>query len=899
MSILTTNKIKKLENYQSPSFSIEKTDLIIDIEAHNQPYTLVTAELSIRRVILNSEALILEGECLDLLSIKIDGQTLSPPNYQIIGDPKQASQLVIHVPSDNFILSLETRIAPRSNTSLQGLYYANNLYCTQCEAEGFRKITYYLDRPDVLSNFTTKIISDKNQYPILLSNGNLIEQGLLNDNKHYKIYEDPHPKPSYLFALVAGNLAVKQDTFITMYKREVTLSFYTEKGDEHKTDFAILALKKAMRWDEKKYQREYDLAEYNVVAVHDFNMGAMENKGLNIFNAKYVLADNHIATDSDYQHIEAVIAHEYFHNWTGNRITCRDWFQLSLKEGLTVFREQQFCAEQGLEGFKRIQDVQLMQSKQFAEEAGPLSHPVQPHSYFEINNFYTMTIYHKGAEVIRMLHLLLGHQGFAKGMSYYFNQYDGQAVTIEDFLHAFEVTNNIQLTQFKLWYKQSGTPEVKIKSDYNEKQKTYTLSLAQYTAPTADQAEKFALSIPITCTLLSQSGGVLCTKVMLLNAATDTVQFEHITKMPIPSFLGDFSAPIKVFYDYTPKELAHIIQYDPSGVARWRAAQEYYLYLLKHDLSEIGPLILAFKAMLSRISHEVEHFSYHEKASYDYALEAELLSIPDMQYFMGQDKSFDLDNALDNALDKIRLIKKRLATDLSFEINKLFGQIMTLPAFYPEAQQEDGYLLSYSQGLRAMKNKLLAYLSLASDQNHSYVNAQYQCAENMTDKMGALEAIKSIDCALRKNLLQDFYDAWKHEPLVLNKWLMLEATSDLPNTFERVKNLTIHVDSDSDSDFNFNFYNPNQVYALIGGFTQRNWAQFYQQSPEPYLWLAEMVLKLDAINPQVSARMMEAFLIKDKLDAQRRGYIIDALILIKSHANLSSDLLEIINKSLI
>ncbi len=883
VSLLTTNHIKQLSDYQKPSFAIEKTDLIVDIDTQ---CTLVTSELKIKRVILTSEPLVLDGEALELIAIKINGTELNPANYKIIGNSKLTSQLQIDTLLNEFSLQIQTRIYPQSNTSLQGLYCSNKLYCTQCEAEGFRKITYYLDRPDVLSVFTTKIIADKQAFPVLLSNGNLITEGVIDKNKHYKIYEDPHPKPSYLFALVAGNLALKQDKFVTMYKRQVTLNFYTEPGNEDKTLFAIHALKKAMRWDEKKYQREYDLQEYNVVAVHDFNMGAMENKGLNIFNAKYILADKQIATDFDYQHIEAVVAHEYFHNWTGNRITCRDWFQLSLKEGLTVFREQQFCADQGLAAFKRIQDVDIMYSRQFSEDAGPMSHPVQPQSYVEINNFYTMTIYHKGAEVIRMLSSLLGHQGFGKGMTYYFNRYDGQAVTIYDFIHAFEVTNKINLTQFKLWYTQSGTPEINIKSDYDATKKIYKLMVEQHTAPTADQIEKSPLVIPLECTLLDQSGKAIHTEVLMLDTASKTFEFNQISSQPVPSFLGDFSAPVKVFYDYTPMQLAHIIEYDLCGVARWNAAQQLYMHLVKNNLKEMEILIKVFKNIMSRLAYEVENFSYHERVPYDYALEAELLSVPDIQYFISQDKDFNLDLTL----SRVDLIKKQLAADLSTEMESLFGKIMTLPEFHPEAEQEDSYLLSYSQGLRAMKNKLLAYLCLSSEKNYIYSKTQYELAENMTDRMGALQAMQSIDCELRSTLLQNFYDTWQHEPLVVNKWLMLEATSDLPGTFERVKYLTMHPA--------FHFHNPNQVYALIGGFTQRNWAQFYQCSPEPYLWLASIILKLDERNPQVSARMTESLLIKDKLDAQRQEYIIQALYMIKNKTNLSTDLSEIITKAL-
>lgn len=883
MSLLTTNHVKKLVDYQKPNFFIENINLTIKIE---DQFTLVSSELKIKRVILNSDPLVLEGEDLELIDLKLDGKTLNLSDYNIKGEAKQASQLWIDTVPTEFTLSVQTRIFPKTNTSLQGLYCSNKLYCTQCEAEGFRKITYYLDRPDVLAIYTTKIIAKITEFPVLLSNGNLIEEGQFDKDNHYKIYHDPHPKPSYLFALVAGKLAVQQDKFVTMYKREVTLNFYTEPGNEHKTQFAISALKKAMRWDEKNYQREYDLQEYNVVAVHDFNMGAMENKGLNIFNAKYILADKETATDIDYQRIEAVIAHEYFHNWTGNRITCRDWFQLSLKEGLTVFREQQFCADQGLDSFKRIQDVELMYSRQFAEDAGPMSHPVQPQSYVEINNFYTMTIYHKGAEVIRMLFLLLGHRGFSKGMTYYFDRYDGQAVTIYDFIHAFEVTNKINLTQFKLWYTQSGTPEITITSEYDEAKNKYKLKIDQHTEPTADQSEKLPLVIPLDCTLMNESGEVLHTEILMFDTSSKIFQFDNITTQPIPSFLGNFSAPVKVYYDYTPTQLAHIIEYDPNGVARWNAVQQFYFYLVKKNIEDITILIEVFKNKLNTLGEEIEHFSYHEKVPYDYALEAELFSLPEVQYFIGQDKTFDLDLTL----SKIKLIKNKLATELSVEMERLFGKIMTLPEFDPKAEEEDSYLLSYSQGLRALKNKLLGFLCLFSPENYTYAKCQYELAENMTDRMGALQAIQSIDDEIRSTLLQDFYESWQHEPLVVNKWLMLEATSDLPNTFERVKYLTTHPA--------FHFYNPNQVYALIGGFTQHNWAQFYQHSPEPYLWLANIILKLDERNPQVSARMAEALLVKDKLDVERKNYITDALTIIQNKTNLSSDLSEIITKAL-
>lgn len=874
-------KTTYLKDYLAPDFIIESIDLQFELF---EDQTLVHSSLKICRNAtqgVHKRPLVLFGESLKLVSLQLNDQILAPHQYTISGN-----QLTIENVPDNFSLEIVTQIHPEKNTALSGLYRSEKMFCTQCEAEGFRRMTYYLDRPDVMAPFTTTIVADKTLYPVLLSNGNKVDEGDMPDNRNWVKWQDPFKKPSYLFALVAGNLVKVVDTYTTRSNRVVALEIYVEAQNKDKCAHAIESLKQSMRWDEQTYGREYDLDVYMIVAVNDFNMGAMENKGLNIFNAKYVLASEDTATDVDFQNVEAVIGHEYFHNWTGNRITCRDWFQLSLKEGLTVFREQQFSASMGSPTVKRINDVRIIRTRQFAEDAGPMAHPVRPESYIEINNFYTSTIYNKGAEVIRMLATLLGAEKFRKGMDLYFDRHDGEAVTIEHFVAAFSDANDYDLRQFHRWYHQAGTPTVNVEGSYNAQKKTFSLSVNQILPSTPDNQAKEPFLIPIKIDLYNKNGQAYELQTqdpisktsdgtyLLLTKANQIYIFNNIDEKPVPSLLGNFSAPVKLNYDYSEDDLTLLMTHDNDLFNRWDSAQRLCTQIVKK-------LMQAHKQGQT-LTLPTELFKAYEtllaQQDIDPAVIAQILSLPSFQYIAEELPSIEV-----SALIAARqALVKQFATHLGDH----------LLATYEKAHKaDDGSLSSLSMANRSLKNTALAYLVRA---NHpkavNLVSAQYKNARNMTDRMGALGAINHSTDPLRDKLFDEFYQQFKKDPLVVNKWLSLHATSDLPNVLENVKSLMKH-----DA---FDIRNPNKVYALINTFSMGNPERFHDDQGKGYDFLADRVIELKEANPQVAARMLEALTQWKRLDAKQGQLMKKALEKIQASGNLSEDVYEIVTKSL-
>lgn len=868
-----------LKDYRAPDFFVESIDLHFSLMPE---HTIVRNRLALcrnRMQGMHTRPLVLQGEQLTLLSIQLDEQTLVPTAYKVT-----EKDLTIENVPDLFTLEIVTKIYPHKNTALSGLYQSEKMYCTQCEAQGFRRITYYLDRPDVMAPFTTTIEAECAQYPILLSNGNKIKEGKQGD-RHWVTWQDPFKKPSYLFALVAGDLAKLEDTYTTASGKKVQLEFYVEPENKGKCAHAIQSLKAAMRWDEQHYGREYDLDVYMVVAVNDFNMGAMENKGLNIFNSKYILADENTATDADFQAIEAVIGHEYFHNWTGNRITCRDWFQLSLKEGLTVFREQQFSASMGSAAVKRIEEVRLIQTKQFAEDAGPMAHPVRPNSYIEINNFYTMTIYHKGAEVIRMLHTLLGAAGFRKGMDLYFERHDGQAVTIEDFVAAFEDANSVDLNQFYRWYYQAGTPEVEVIPEYRAQEKQFVLKMTQHCPATPDKSEKKTFLIPIKVALYSDAGTRLplhtqdklqhteAGDFLILDQATQTFVFDQVENTPIPSLLGDFSAPVKLRYPYTQEARKLLVMYDEDWFNRWDAQQQLLLQAM-FDYIKVYPAKEDF--IFSPLIAEV-YQSLFEVASLDQSLLAQLLLVPSFQYAAQRLMKIEI-TALCSA-------RTKLVTHIAQQGEAGFAKL-----YEHCAALDDGALNAKAIGCRALKNVCLSYLVRADKKWLKQAERQYHQARNMTDRIGALSAVNHIDDPMRDVLFGHFYEQFKHVPLIVNKWLALHATSELPGTLDKVKALIKHEA--------FDFGNPNKVYALLYTFSTQNPIQFHDAKGEGYHFIAQNVIFLNERNPQIAARLLESLTQWKRLEETHGQCMKTALQTIQKATRLSQDVYEIVEKSL-
>jgi aminopeptidase N len=877
-----THKTIFLKDYRPPDYLIETVNLEFDL---NETRTYVKSLLTVACNHDRCEGihpLVLNGRDLALKAIRLDGQLLSGHDYKL-----DAELLTIMPVPDRFVLEIETEINPKNNTELSGLYMSASGFYTQCEAEGFRKITYYPDRPDVMARFFITITADKQKYPVLLSNGNLIDWGELKGGRHFAKWHDPFPKPSYLFALVAGELARIEDKFTTMSGREVTLHIYVQHHNKDKCAHAMESLKLAMKWDEETYGREYDLDLFMIVATDDFNMGAMENKGLNIFNSKYVLARPDTATDADFQGITGVVGHEYFHNWSGDRVTCRDWFQLSLKEGFTVFRDQQFMEDMTSRGVKRISDVNVLRTHQFREDAGPMAHPVRPESYVEINNFYTVTVYNKGAEVIRMMKTLLGAEGFRKGTDLYFSRHDHSAVTTDDFVKAMEDATGVDLSQFKLWYSQAGTPELNVSRHYDAKSKTFTLTIKQTCPPTPGQPVKRPFHIPVEVGLLGRYGNDLPLKpgeetwrqregwanILEIKNPKETFVFSEVPHEPVPSILRRFSAPVKVKLELTDKERLFLMAHDSDEFNRWDAGQQLEVQLLLGLIRDFqyGRALKLDRSFMSAFSATLE------SKMQDQAFQAFALSLPAEQYL-----SEFMDVIDPTAVHETRrYMQKTLATQLK----------ETFLAVYYTNQDTGPYRVDQaSVGRRSLKNICLSYLMELDEPGiRKLCTEQYRTAGNMTDAITALANLANTDCPERKEALDAFYEKWKDDPLVLDKWLSIQALSRLPNALEAVKALTRHP--------SFNIKNPNKVRALIGAFSA-NTVRFHDPSGEGYAFLADHVITIDPMNPQIAARLVSAFTLWKRYDEKRKALMKAQLERLLNAPKLSKDVHEIVTKSL-
>jgi aminopeptidase N len=904
-----------LKDYRPPQFLIDTVDLQIDLA---EEWTTVKAELNFRRNPASTEdskTLVLNGQKMELMAVSLDHVELTQDQYQV-----DESHLTITDVPNNFVLSTEVRIQPQNNTELEGLYKSSKLFCTQCESEGFRKITYFLDRPDVMSLYSTTISADPQLYPVMLSNGNLLDRGKLTDGRHWVKWEDPFPKPAYLFALVAGNLLHIEDSFQTSSGREVKLQIYVEAENIEFCDHAMQSLKESMLWDEERFGREYDLDLFMIVAVNDFNMGAMENKGLNIFNSKLILASQETATDTDFYNIQAVVGHEYFHNWSGNRVTCRDWFQLSLKEGFTVFRDQEFSSDLNSRAVQRIADADRLRVHQFSEDSGPMSHPIRPDSYMEINNFYTMTVYEKGAEVVRMIYTLLGRDNFRKGTNLYFERHDGQAVTCDNFVTAMEEANRVDLQQFKRWYSQSGTPELHINGSHDPVTKTYSLTVQQSCPDTAGQQgfgtaksqndshqklttpveiqnskqnaqhsfQKQLFHIPLTLGLLSADGDTLPLKltgstaekyqdsiILELRKQSETFVFEDISVAPIPSLLRGFSAPVKLHFDYSNADLAFLLANDTDEFNRWEAGQQLMIRISLEQIRRFqnnepfnlaSELEKAFRSLLE------------QTAEADSALLALALSFPNEPY-LGE-----LMDVID--VEAIHETRKFLRTELAQKLQPEFEKT------YLNFQQEGPFKIDQqSMGRRSLKNVCLSYLAESGSlEIRKLAQTQFRKNENMTDVAGALGVLTHLDCEERETAFNEFENRWRKNTVVMDKWFALQSISSLPQTLDNVRNLTSHPA--------FEKNNPNKIRALISTFSRFNQLRFHAADGSGYDFLAEQVLRLDPLNPQTAARLVSVFNNWRKYDATHKAKMNDQLQRIVKTPKLSGDVFEIVSKAL-
>ncbi|EPH6196775.1 aminopeptidase N [Vibrio parahaemolyticus] len=859
---------KYRKDYQAPSHTITDIDLTFDLYDND---TIVTA---LSKVVQKGESTTLEldGEGLELRSVKVNGEDWA--HHEV----KEASLVLSDLPAE-FELEIITKIDPEANTALEGLYKSGGAFCTQCEAEGFRRITYYLDRPDVLAKYTTKVIADKATYPYLLSNGNRIAQGEAENGRHWVQWQDPHPKPAYLFALVAGDFDVLRDKYTTMSGRNVDLEIFVDKGNLDRAGHAMTSLINSMKWDEERFGLEYDLDIYMIVAVDFFNMGAMENKGLNIFNSKFVLANDQTATDRDYLGIEAVIGHEYFHNWTGNRVTCRDWFQLSLKEGLTVFRDQEFSSDLGSRAVNRIDNVRIIRGPQFAEDASPMSHPIRPDKVIEMNNFYTLTVYEKGSEVIRMYHTLLGEEGFQKGMKLYFERHDGTAATCEDFVSAMEDATGVDLKQFRLWYSQSGTPTLRVNSEYNAEAKTYALTVEQFTEATQDQAEKQALHIPFDIELYDSKGQIIpliingesVHNVLDIKQDKQTFVFENVAEQPVPSLLREFSAPVKLEYDYSDAELIFLMKHATNDFARWDASQMLLAKYIRQNVTNVQTgsevqlsedLIDAFRGVL--LDENLEP-----------AFIAQVFSLPSINEITGWYKQIDVD-AVDTVLNSITV---SLSAALEDELS----------ATYHTLKQAEYTIDHAAIGKRALRNQCLQFLA-HTDKGNTLVKAQYEAANNMTDTIAAMSAANSAQLECREELMADYSDKWKHDGLVMDKWFALQGTNPAEDALEKVKATMNHEA--------FSLKNPNRTRSLIGSFLAANPVRFHDKSGSGYQFAGEILRQLNDSNPQVASRMIDPLLKFLKYDEARQAMIRAELEKLKAMDNLAKDLFEKVTKAL-
>lgn len=850
---------KRLADYTAPAFSISYVDLCFEL---NSEATRVTSVLQIKRN-LADVALKLDGQQLTLISVAIDGRLLGAADYQL-----DAESLTIFTVAQQCELTIICDIAPKHNTALEGLYMAGDTYCTQCEAEGFRRISYFPDRPDVLAEYNVTIKADAKRYPYLLSNGNKISEHIDDQGLRVVQWHDPFPKPCYLFALVAGDFDVLTDEFITQSGRKVSLQLFVDKGAITKGSFALESLKRAMQWDEQRYGLEYDLDIYMVVAVDFFNMGAMENKGLNIFNSKYVLADAASATDRDYFNIESIIGHEYFHNWTGNRVTCRDWFQLSLKEGLTVFRDQEFSADMGSATLCRIDAVKLIRTAQFAEDASPMAHPIRPEQVLEMNNFYTVTVYDKGAEVIRMLQTLLGRDTFAAGLKLYLQRHDGQAATCDDFLQAMQDVAAQDLSQFRLWYSQSGTPLLTATQHYDATRSQLTLSLAQQTPPTTEQADKQPLLIPVQIELLYSSKAPQ-RHLLLLNEIEQQYLFEGITEAPVVVWLEHFSAPVKLSAQYSDDDLLLIASQATDGVARWDAMQQFWSRQVAQQIASGATGVVLPTALFKLLQH------WLEQPGTDKAMTAELLTLPDFDTLAEQYQLVPVDSLLSS----LRQFKQLLAEQLAASFSNCYNALKTGPYQYQD----------HDVGVRRLRAVCLNYLAQLNN-NQPLLHAHYTNSDNMTDTMAALTAAQQSESEVFSQLINDFGKRWQHDALVMDKCFALVASQPNDQVFEAIDTMLTHP--------LFSWKNPNRVRALFSAFSLRNPQQFHRTDGKGYQLLADTVLRLDPLNPQVAARLVTPLLSWRRFDADRQQQMRAALQQIAGQSNISNDVYEKVSRSL-
>ena len=869
-----------LKDYSPSPFQVTHTHLTFELDA---ACTKVTVVYDIQREsYVESTPLILQGEQLKLISVTLNGQKLSSIDYQLTKD----SLIIANFPSQAQ-LSIVTQIAPAANKELMGLYASSNNFCTQCEAEGFRRITYALDRPDVLSIFTTKIIADQKTYPTLLSNGNLMEADTLEDGKHYAVWHDPFPKPSYLFALVAGSFDQITGSFTTQSGREVDIHIYTDKGQADQCYHALEAVKKSMHWDEVNYGLEYDLDLFMIVAVNDFNFGAMENKGLNIFNAKYILASQQTATDSDFAGIETVVAHEYFHNWSGNRVTLRDWFQLSLKEGLTVYRDQSFDEDNISRTVHRINIVNRLRSMQFKEDQGPMAHPVQPQSYMKIDNFYTTTIYNKGAEVIRMFHLLLGDEAYRKACDRYFSHFDGKAATIQDFATVMQEYCELDLSDFLLWYTQAGTPRVEITDDYDAQQQCYRLHIRQNVPDTMGQSNKKPMLIPMKMALIDEQGNEIATPqlyqgdLLLINQAEQTVEFHQVPTAVTPSFFRHFSAPVRCEYNYTTTQLEHLMRYDQDGFNRWQATQQL-------TLNQLKPMIEAYQTGQSAdqlitlvedryvellreiLLEDVTDQYYH----------AQLIALPTEGYLAEQMPVIDVE-AIHYAR---KALKRKLVQSLYIEFQTLYQRCSHEASAHYDVQQ---------MGRRVLRNTCLDYLTCRNqeiDLQRAWQQFNQSLTVNMTDATAALATLSHSESDYCKQATELFYQQWSDVALVMNKWLSIQAMAQKDNVLATVQALMQNPV--------FSIENPNNVYALIYGYAVNNPMAFHHISGEGYQFLAQQVIRIDQINPMVAARIITPLTHWRRYDSKRSHMMKQALEKIMQQSDMSDNLHECVSKSL-
>ena len=852
---------KRLADYQAPSHAVSDLALTFELSPRN---TLVTA-VSNMTAQQGVTELTLDGVDLELVSCEVNGQAW--PHTQLA----EQSLTLTELPAA-FELKIVTRLSPQTNTSLEGLYLSDGAYCTQCEAEGFRKITYFLDRPDVLTTYTVEIIAES-KFKHLLSNGNKVAEGYLEDGRHFSKWHDPHKKPSYLFALVAGDFDVLEDSYVTKSGRTVALALYVDKGNLNKAPHAMTSLKKAMAWDEERFNLEYDLDIYMIVAVDFFNMGAMENKGLNVFNSACVLASQETATDRDFHTIESIVGHEYFHNWTGNRVTCRDWFQLSLKEGLTVFRDQEFSSDLGSRGLNRIDAVMAMRNHQFAEDAGPMAHPIRPQQVIEMNNFYTVTVYNKGAEVIRMMHTLLGEEKFQQGMQLYFQRHDGQAVTCDDFVNAMMDASGTDLTQFKLWYEQFGTPTLTVETQHCQQTQRYTLTVTQQHA--ANDPVSAPLHIPFKLELLDPAGNSIALKTngseiehaLDITEMTQSFVFENVAEKPIPVLLEDFSAPVKLNYEYQFAELIHILKYARSDYARWEAVQQAYILAAKHAVAK-GEAKLeqgVLDALLALV----------ESRSGDLALLAELLALPTFDTLAAH---FDV-VPVDELNDIIAQFELQIATHLQSSLEQAY-----------QALEQSGSLSAADIAVRAFKNKALFYLAKTDANMVNAAIEQQFASSNMTTKLAALKAVVAAKHDAMPSLFEQFDSQWRHDSLVMDKWFALRASFDDEAVITDIQSLYSHPCFDKG--------NPNRVRALVASFARANPRQFHRLDGKGYQLLGDLLIELNEINPQNASRMITPFMAWQRYDSTRQQLMRAQLQRLADLPNLSDDLYEKVVKAL-